>query len=88
MAKRKKTREQKILAEIKRREGLVKDSNYSYSENSKSSAVRMESVPTTAAPLLQVSTNHYAYLISDLRKTLIVTAGVILSQIVLHNFIK
>lgn len=88
MAKRKKTREQKILAEIKRREELVNDNTYSYSESSKSSAVPLKSVPTPTAPLLQVSTDHYAYLISDLRKTLIVTAGVILIQIILHNFIK
>jgi hypothetical protein len=92
MAKRKKTREQKILAEIRRHQQVLLNANNRYSvvdnigktENpikSKESQIINSAQPIAIA-------NHYQYLTRDFKKTALVTTGIIILQVILHFIIK
>jgi hypothetical protein len=89
MAKRKKTREQKILAEIHRQQQVALQQQYSYSISSTAGPKEQE-VKTPKISFSQTNTvrQHYEYLGHDFRKTVLVTVTIIVAQLILHAFLK
>ncbi len=90
MPKKKKTKEQKRLAEIHRKQHFSTQQQYTFSTDDvlkpiedKIVAKKLNTTPTT------VATNaDNQYLMHDLRKTLLLTGTIIFIQIVLRIFIK
>ena len=91
MAKKKKTREQKIIAEIRRREQLSAAKVYTLTDdipavsNEKKSTEKIYQPPTqyTAAVV-----NQHSYLIHDLKKTVFLTSAIIILQLILYFTVK
>lgn len=91
MPKKKKTREQKILAEIRRKQQLLSEERYSYSVKETKQKLKPSSELQTAqisTPVIQAADHHYAYLIRDLKKTISISACIIIIQFILHYFLK
>ena len=84
MAKKKKTREQKILAD-KRRETLILSS---YSLPEKHFKKQTEEPTIQAKQNVTIATTSYQYLADDLRKTTIFTGLIILTELLLRFFAK
>jgi len=85
MAKKRKTREQKILA----------DERHNFSHTFTSQAPLTLKIPTQITPsvLMQkpqktTALNAYPYLVKDLTKTVILTAGIFIFQLVLFTLLK
>ncbi len=85
MPKKKKTREQKILAD-KRQTG-ASESLYTFTPDL---AKSREKQPTATAkqPVATISTTSYRYLGPDLRKTFFFTLFIIVSELILYYFTK
>lgn len=90
MAKKKKTREQKILAAIHRKAQLEKLQHYSFTKKSNyepKEQKRLNKQPEISS--MQTFAMHpYRYLIRDLRKTLLVTVAIIAIQVILRAFVR
>jgi hypothetical protein len=84
MPKHKKTREQKIMADHRRET----TSSPLYSLPSES--LKQQAKPTImhTKPAVNISTNSYQYLTSDLRKTAIITAVIIGIELLIYYFTK
>lgn len=94
MPKAKKTREQKILAETRRKQQVLTAQTPVYSVSdleSKNKSVVINSdkqqdfITENNATL---KNQNYPFLIHDLRKTIFATVLIITIQLILHNFIK
>lgn len=91
MAKKKKTKEQKIIAEIRRRQQLSAQKVYTLAadksilSNEKQVAERINKTPTQ---FTTATINHYNYLVHDLKKTIFLTAGIIILQLFLYFIVK
>jgi hypothetical protein len=86
MAKKRKTREQKKLAD-QRHNFTHSLANHSHSE-AKISLQNKENVKPLIKPHAVVSINEYPYLIKDLSKTGLLTAAIITSQLILFFLLK
>ena len=84
MAKRKKTRQQKMIAD-KRRETLT-TSLYSFSSESPKQQAKQLSIPVKQTAV--VTSSSYQYLAKDLRKTVLFTGIVVVLELALRSFIK
>ena len=86
MAKRRKTREQKKLADSRH--------NFAHSLTSSSNfeaKISLQSKIITASPKIektQAFTNDYPFLIKDLSKTAILTAGILAFQVIFFALLK
>ena len=86
MAKRRKTREQKKLADSRHNfaHSLASSSNFE-------AKISLQSKIITASPKIektQAFTNDYPFLIKDLSKTAILTAGILAFQVILFALLK
>ncbi len=91
MAKKKKTREQKILAEKHRRSQSSTKLEYSFIPKKINDSEKRKTIVDKPVPKveLQASTaNFKEYLIHDLRKTTLVTASIIVIQLVIFFIIN
>ena len=86
MPKKKKTREQKIMA-VERRNKVtsIEEMSYSLPTNMKNTPSKTK---TAGEEKPVIKNDHYQYLTHDLRKTLLVTVVIIVLQFVVHSFIK
>jgi hypothetical protein len=85
MAKKRKTREQKILADLRH--------NFKHtfiSQAPLAGKIQAQIAPSIAAPRTQetVALNAYPYLTKDLTKTAILTLGIFVFQIILFTLLK
>ncbi len=86
MAKRKKTKDQKILAEIRRKEQAIKPAAVTYSLSSFHK--QKDQKNTLSANSISVTEHenvHHVFL--DLRKTLLATGFIIIIELLIHNFL-
>lgn len=84
MAKKKKTRKQKRLADMRHKEYTAQPLEPIQSERNESQKIYPSSQPIQ--PKKEIITTHYSYLYSDLAKTLILTISVIVVELVLRYF--
>lgn len=83
MAKKQKTREQKIQSDIRRQ------SHYTYTPGTAEVKTSVPThVPSSVKMSHTVSTSGYGYLTGDLLKTTILTASIILIELTLKLFAK
>lgn len=83
MPKKKKTREQKISADKRRKIEIPSaKSTPPAITHSYNSEVIPTAQPTTK--VTAITTNDYAYLVSDLIKTVLLTTGIIIAEYVLY----
>ncbi len=83
MPKKKKTRDQKILADHRRE--TIPTSVYSLNPN----LITASKQPTpTIKSNVTIATKSYGYLAHDLRKTTFFTFSILLIELLLKNFIK
>lgn len=84
MAKRKKTRQQKIMADQRREASTT--SLYSFSSET---LIQQAKQPSTLVKNMTTAlSSSYQYLASDLRKTAIFTGSIIIFELILKYFIK
>lgn len=86
MAKKRKTRKQKLSADIRRETTLESTPMHTYAPTFVATAPESQIVPRTVTHA--ISTINYEYLKVDLRKTLVVTGAIILLQLVLFLVTK
>lgn len=82
MAKRRKTREQKKLADLRH---IIQHKTVSYAFDVSTPSIKIEA---KSAPQITTNTISYSYLIHDLTKTVTVTAIIIGTQIFLFLLLK
>lgn len=82
MAKRRKTREQKKLADLRH---IIQHKAINYTFDTSSPSVKNEA---KSSPQVSASTINYSYLIHDLTKTVTLTAVIIGAQIFLFLLLK
>lgn len=79
MAKKKKTRQQKIIADLRRK--IEPETP----EISKETIKKQHSIPQTGGSSgAKINTSLYPYLAADLKRTGILTSAVVLAQIILY----
>ncbi len=90
MAKKKKTRQQKIIADLRRQiyasqDHVVVSVKKETPENQVPSSIIKTNIPIRKP---EIFTNTYPYLVKDLRKTAILSAAIILGQFILLFILK
>jgi hypothetical protein len=85
MPKKKKTREQKILAD--KRRTSVSDSLYTFTPALVKSPEKQPAVSIKQAAAT-ISTTSYKYLAGDLRKTFFFTLFIVIGELVIYYFTK
>ncbi|MBI5122286.1 hypothetical protein HZA75_00345 [Candidatus Roizmanbacteria bacterium] len=84
MPKKKKTRQQKIIADHRREE--VNTSLYSFTPESLTSQSKQHLKPVKKS--IAITTSSYQYLTRDLSKTALFTAAIVLIELTLRSIIK
>jgi hypothetical protein len=90
MAKHKKTRKQKITAEVRRKLQHDEPSFAYTAKDTTHKELNPVSKPVTQLKTSSgiISVDDYRYLVSDLRKIIFVTAAIIVIQLILHFIVK
>ncbi len=88
MAKRKKTKEQKLLAEMRRKQQVVSADTYTYSFDKKEHD-QVETATASATVITKKPLDSFSdsFLYIDLRKTLIATVLIVIIEFILHRFL-
>ena len=85
MAKKRKTRSQKVLADTRHSlYHLETTAQVSYPNEQKEEKQTPSAFKLNLSPATQASNMSYSYVLPDLRKTAIVTAGILIIQLVLY----
>jgi hypothetical protein len=85
MAKRRKTRKEKVRGDTRR---VVPTPSSDFASPSSPLFTIPSSSPTPSKPQNTVTTHSYSYLSKDLRKTLILTSSIIIVELVLAFIVK
>ena len=87
MSKHKKTREEKIIADLRHQLYSLKTHDFSHSSLPKSNTVKQKII-TAYSPAITIPKTSYLYLKHDVLKALILTLAIIAFQIILLFILK
>jgi hypothetical protein len=93
MAKKRKTRKQKMLADLRHQtrtpSSPLTTSIHTVSIPKEAALSESDKSPIqTALPAKTITTDHYSYLVKDLKKTLILTSGIVVIQFIFAYLTK
>ena len=86
MPKKKKTRKQKILSDLRQQQAIVPSTHISFEDKPSEHVTHVQHVPSTPSRI-SISTSSYAYLSHDLWKTFFLTIIIVIVELALHYFI-